>query len=304
MERQQQVFAAMQAQIEAPRPRRDLPDVTSYYDLPYAVVPGFRPLSLDLHIPDGDGPFPCLLWVHGGGWRVGTRTMGHAQRLTRHGFAIAAVQYRLSGEARFPAQLHDLKGAVRWLRANAAGYRLDPHRLAAWGASAGAHLVSLLGLTDGNADFEGDVGGNLSQSSAVQAIVAFFGVMDFFSLEQRASVLPGPSTLAQLLGYEAAERPDAARAAMPITYVRADAPPILFMHGDVDPLVPHAQSQRMHDALRQAGADATLVTLPGAYHEDQAFWSDETLGTIRAFLERSLNASNRAPVATTSVRAG
>jgi len=289
MERQQQVFAAMQAETEPPRPRRDLPNVTSYYDVPYAAVAGFRPLSLDLHIPDGDGPFPCLLWVHGGAWRVGTRTMGHPQRLTRAGLAVAAVQYRLSGEAHFPAQLHDLKGAVRWLRANAAGYRLDPLRIAAWGASAGAHLVSLLGLTEGNADLEGDVGGNLAQSSAVQAVVAFFGVMDFLAPEQRPSPLPGPSVVGQLLGYEAADRPAEARQAMPITYVRPDGAAFIFLHGDIDPLVPHAQSQRMHAALQSAGGDSTLVTLPGAYHEDPAFWSEETLGTIGTFLAQRLS---------------
>jgi acetyl esterase/lipase len=111
MDRQLQLFARLQAEAPAPRARQDHPGVVSYYDLPYAVVPGFRPLALDLHLPDDGGPSPVLLWVHGGGWAGGSRAMGHAIALVRHGYAVAAAQYRLSGEARYPAQLHDLKGS-------------------------------------------------------------------------------------------------------------------------------------------------------------------------------------------------
>lgn len=287
MERQQQVFASLRAPTP-PRPRQDYPGVTSYYGIPYAVVPGFRPLRLDLHVPDGEGPFPVLLWVHGGGWTGGHRGMGHAQRLAPAGYAVAAAEYRLSGEATFPAQLFDLKGAVRWLRANAEAYRLDAGAIAGWGASAGAHLVALLALTAGMAELEGDVGGNLAQPSAVQAAVLFFGVTDFFAHAASSAQRPGGDPVTRLLGYPIAERPDEARRAMPVTYARGDAPPFLLLHGDIDPLVPFEQSRLLYDALRQAGADATLVTVPDAVHEDPAFWSDETLGQIRAFLKRTL----------------
>jgi acetyl esterase/lipase len=287
-ERQMQLFASLQAAAPGPRPRADYPDVVSYYDLTYASVPGFRPLVLDLHVPATGSDFPVLLWVHGGGWQGGFRAMGQALELVQHGYAVAATQYRLSGEAVYPAQLHDLKGTVRWLRANASRFGLDSTHVAAWGASAGGHLVSLLGLTNDRADLEGEVGGNLEQSSAVQAVVAYFPVTDFFAMAGTRAPRPGPNPVTGLLGYAADERPDDARHAMPMTHVRGDAPPFLLVHGDADPLVPHTQSEALDTALRAAGAESTLVTLPGALHEDLAFWSDETLGQVREFLGRTL----------------
>jgi acetyl esterase/lipase len=214
--------------------------------------------------------------------------MGQAISLVQHGYAVAAAQYRLSGEAVFPAQLHDLKGAVRWLRANATRFGLDPRRIAGWGASAGGHLVSLVALTGSRADLEGDVGGNLDQSSALQAAVVYFPVTDFFAMAGSASPLPGPNPVTGLLGYPIEQHPDAARQAMPLTHVNPAAPPFLIVHGDVDPLVPHAQSEALHTALTQAGVASTLIILPGALHEDPAFWSDDTLGKIRAFLDSTL----------------
>jgi acetyl esterase/lipase len=293
MERQQQLFASLRAEAPPPRPRQDDPGAISYYDIPYAVVPGFRPLHLDLHIPEGEGPFPVLLWVHGGGWAGGNRAMGHTQKLVPHGYAVAAAEYRLSGEATFPAQLFDLKGAVRWLRANAAVYRLDPGAIAGWGASAGGHLVAMLALTAGDAAFEGDVGGNLEQPSDVQAVIDFFGVMDFFPMDASAAQRPGGSPVTRLLGYPIAERPDEARRAMPLTHVHGGAPPFLLLHGDIDPMVPAEQSRVMCDALQRAGAEATLVTVPGALHEDPTFWSEDVLGQIRTFLERTLVRESR-----------
>ncbi len=212
--------------------------------------------------------------------------MGHVRYLVPHGYAVAAAQYRLSGEARFPAQVHDLKGAVRWLRANATQYGLDAEHVIGWGASAGGHLASLVALTAGQPEFEGDVGGNLEQSSALQGVVNYFGVMDFFAMQAETERIPGGNPVTGLLGYAVGERPEAARQAMPITHVRADVPPFLIAHGDADPLVPYAQSEAMHAALRQAGARSTLLTLPGALHEDPAFWSDATLAQVRTFLDQ------------------
>jgi acetyl esterase/lipase len=285
------VFAAMHALAPAPRARADHPGVVSYYDLTYAVVPGFRPLSLDLHLPATGTNFPVLLWVHGGAWAGGSRIMGQAINLVQHGYAVAAAQYRLSGEAVFPAQLHDLKGAVRWLRANAAVFGLDPRRVAGWGASAGGHLISLLALTALRPDLDGDVGGNLDQSSALQAAVVYFPVTDFFAMAESAAHVPGPNPVTGLLGYPIEDRPDSARQAMPLSHVHRDAPPFLILHGDVDPLVPHAQSEALHTALTQAGTRSTLITVPGALHEDPVFWSDDTLRKVRAFLDTTLRSS-------------
>jgi len=282
-ERQMALFATLRANVPGPRARHDYPGVTSYYDLTYAEVPGFRPLALDLHTPDTGGPFPVLLWVHGGAWSGGTRAMGQAIKLVPRGFALAAAQYRLSGEAKYPAQVHDLKGALRWLRANAATYGLDAQHVAGWGASAGALLVNLLALTAARADLEGDVGGNLDQPSTLQAVVDYFGPSDFFAGGNPER--PGNNPVTSLLGYPIQDRPDAARQAMPLTHVRADAPPFLIVHGDADPLVSHGQSELLHQALTQVGARSTLVTLPNALHEDPEFWSDQTLARVAAFLE-------------------
>ena len=284
LERQFALFARLHDDMPPPRAREDYPGVTSYYDITYAELVGFRPLVLDLHIPSGAGPFPVLMWVHGGGWQGGNRAMGHALQLAQHGFAIAAPQYRLSGEAKYPAQVHDLKGAVRWLRANAATYRLDADRIAGWGASADAHLVSLVALLED----AGDVGGNLEQSGALQAVVSYFMPSDLLAMASPSGATPRDQMSANLLGYNVRERPDAASQASPITHARRDAPPFLILHGDADPMVPPAQSQSFHAALRAAGADSTFVTLPDAIHEDPAFWSEETLSQVREFLGRAL----------------
>jgi acetyl esterase/lipase len=281
LERQLQLFESLRAQAPPPRAREDVPGVVSYYDLTYAMVQGFRPLVLDLHLPAKETARAVLLWVHGGAWMGGSRVMGQAIKMVQHGYAVAAVQYRLSGEAVFPAQLHDLKGAMRWLRANAHRFGYNAERIVGWGASAGAHLACMLALTAGQPEYEGDVGGNLEHSSALQGVIDYFGVTDFFAMTSRTA----PDPVTGLLGYAKEERPEEARQAMPITYVRADAPPFLIVHGDIDPLVPHAQSDALHQALRAAGASSTLNTLPGALHEDVAFWSEDTLGRVRLFLE-------------------
>jgi acetyl esterase/lipase len=287
LQRQMQLFARLHAETPAPRPRHDHPGVTSYYDLTYAVVPGFRPLVLDLHTPEAGSAFPVLLWAHGGGWSGGNRAMGQAIKLVPHGYAVAAVQYRLSGEARYPAQLYDLKGAVRWLRATAPQYQLDAEHIVGWGASAGAHLVSLVALTAGRPELEGDVGGNLDQPSSLQAVIDYFGPSDFFAMGGNPE-LPGGNPVTALLGYAIEERPEAAREAVPVTHVRPDAPPFLILHGDADPIIPYTQSERLHNALTQVGASSTLISVPGALHEDPAFWSDDTLDKVAAFLASTL----------------
>jgi acetyl esterase/lipase len=284
LERQFALFAQLFAELPPPRARDDYPGVTSYYDVTFAEVVGFRPLVLDLHIPVGAGPHPVLVWVHGGGWQGGSRAMGHAIELAQHGFAVAAPQYRLSGEARYPSQVHDLRGAVRWLRANAVRFRLDPKHIAGWGASAGAFLIAEVALTDD----EGDVGGNLDQSSRLQAVVAFFIPSDLLAMASPSGDAPSDAMATSFLGYKVRDRPDDARQATPIAHVRRDAPPFLLLHGDADPLVPVSQSQAFHQALSATGAQSTLLVLPGAIHEDPAFWSDQTLSEVRRFLEANL----------------
>ena len=145
-------------------------------DIEYARV-GNKSLKLDLYVPDGAGPFPVIVWVHGGGWTSGDKALsasGPQVRQTARGYAVASINYRFSQEAKFPAQIEDCKAAVRWLRAHAAEHNLDPARIAVWGDSAGGHLASLMGASGGASDLEGDEG-NLDYSSRVEAVVDWFG---------------------------------------------------------------------------------------------------------------------------------
>ena len=232
-------------------------------DIRYGEVPGYRPLELDLYLPGTGGPAPVIVHVHGGGWRRGSRreplrALGEDfyDTLAAQGFAVAAVDYRLSAEALFPAPLEDVGRAVGWVRDNAARYGLDASRVFLWGDSAGGHLALLAALTGGK----------------VQGVVAWFPVTDLLGMPADiadAGAVPdtGPgSREALLLGAPAAAVPELARAASPLTHAAAGAPPILLMHGTADDMVPPAQSIRLADALRAAGATVELELVPGATH--------------------------------------
>jgi acetyl esterase/lipase len=244
--------------------------------VPYAAIPGLRPL--DLHLPPETGAaVPVVVFLHGGGWRVGNR---HAagpmyrdaaptpfERMAQAGIAVASIDYRLSGEAVFPAQLHDAKAAVRWLRARADELGIDPERIAAWGESAGGHLAELLGLTADDATLEGEVGVT-GQPSRVSAVVAWYAPSDVAAVATDTGADPAdPSTReAQLLGAPARDVPELAAQASPITHVGPGAPPFLLLHGADDTFIPRAQSERLHEALVSAGIEADLELFEGANH--------------------------------------
>ncbi len=231
---------------------------------------GGRDLRLDLYLPQNiEGKaVPVVLWVHGGAWREGSKENPPAVFLTTAGYAVASVNYRLSSEALFPAQIEDVKAAVRWLRASAAKYRLNPDRVGAWGSSAGGHLVALLGTSGGVAQLEG-TGGNPEYSSRIQAVVDFFGPTDLLRMDDfpGAMVHNAPdSPESQLIGGPIQENPDRASRANPIRYVSEDDPPFLIAHGDRDPLVPLNQSELLLAALTKAGVPARLEVISGAGH--------------------------------------
>jgi acetyl esterase/lipase len=233
----------------------------------YREVLGFRPLELDLHLPSGPGPFPAIVYLHGGGWRRGSRrTMLPAlptlyQTLAERGFAVAAVDYRLSGEARFPAQLDDVRAAVAWLRSE-----VDCARTFLWGESAGAHLTLLAALDGGDVD----------------GVVAWFPPTDLLGLPSDIAGAADDSREAELLGVAPRDNPGLARQASPLTFAHSDAPPILLMHGDADDLVPAAQSIRLASALRAVGAPVELDLVPGARHR----WVDAR--DVGAIVDRSV----------------
>jgi acetyl esterase/lipase len=269
--------------------------------VPYAALPGARPLELDLYLPAAEAPAPVVVFLHGGGWRLGSRhSAGPAYRgadpppfeqLARAGMAVASVDYRLSAEAVWPTQLHDAKAAVRWLRSRAAELGVDPDRIASWGESAGGHLAELLGLTTDDAALEGGVGVT-GPSSRVAAVAAWYAPSDIAAVATDTGADPAdPETReAQLLGAPAQSVPDVAAQASPITHVSAAAPPFLLLHGHADRFVPCVQSERLHEALSAVGADVDLYTYEGADH----MWlgapeaATDALDRTVAFLRRHL----------------
>lgn len=224
--------------------------------------------KLDVYVPRGDGPFPLILWVHGGGWEGGSKDSGGpVVNLVGRGYVVASTNYRLSRHAPFPAQIHDVKGAVRYLRANAKKYKIDPDRIGVAGASAGGHLVALLGTSGDVKELEGDVGPK-DVSSRVRCVIDFFGPTDLLKLSP-ANAKENPVT--RLLGGSTKDKRELAVSANPITYVSKDDPPILIVHGDKDPIVPLSQSELLYEALKKAGVDATLKVVPEAGHGNGIF---------------------------------
>jgi acetyl esterase/lipase len=250
-------------------PQASVPEGTTVLrDMAY-VADGHERQKLDLYLPRAEQPLPVVIWVHGGAWLGGNKNRPVPLPYLSDGYAVASVGYRLSQHAIFPAQIEDCKAAVRWLRAHAKKYNLDPNHFAAWGESAGGHLVALLGTTGDVKSF--DVGENLGFSSRVQAVVDCFGPTDLLQME--AHRLPNgmhhdtpDAPESKLIGGPVQENKDKAAQANPITYVTKDDPPFLIIHGDADPLVPHHQSELLEAALKQAGVPVTLYTVKGGGH--------------------------------------
>jgi len=266
--------------------------VKAYRDLCYTPG-GSASQTLDLFVPaEGAGPWPLIIWVHGGGWQNGSKEQCLALRMgfVARGYAVASLNYRLSGEAIFPAQIEDCKTAIRWLRAHSGEYPIDPARFGVWGSSAGGHLVALLGTSGDKKDF--DRGGNLDRSSRVQAVCDFYGPSD---LALMAST-PGytvhgnaDSPESKLIGCPLAQNPEKAAIASPITYVNAGDPPFLIVHGEKDPVVPPDQGKQLHSALQKAGVASQFIIIPDARHGGPEFNSAEIQTTVADFFKRNLN---------------
>ncbi len=231
---------------------------------------------------------PLVVFVHGGGWRRGTKDRPReAIRLLNHGYTVASISYRLSGVAKFPAQIIDCKAAIRWLRANADQFNYDPGRIGVWGASAGGHLVAMLGTSGNHTDW--DVGENLEYSSKVQAVVNWFGPTDFM----RMNDIPGkidhfaadsPESL--LIGGPIQEHPEKVKAANPITYIDDEVPPMLIMHGEDDDLVLPNQSILLYEALVEVGHTPELLLLGGQGHGGSSWHL--YFPYVRAFFDKTL----------------
>jgi len=248
----------------------NVPDGTRILrDIAY-IPDGHERQKLDLYLPrqdESDGPLPLIIWVHGGAWRAGSKGNCRSVRFLKQGYAAASINYRLSQHAIFPAQIEDCKAAIRFIRANAGEYNIDPDRIGVWGSSAGGHLVALLGTTGDLKQF--DKGPNMHVSSRVQAVCDFFGPTDLTKMSDFESSMDhdaADSPESQLIGGPVQENKEACMRANPITYVSKDDPPFLICHGDKDMLVPHNQSVLLNAALIKADVNVKFHTVKGGGH--------------------------------------
>ncbi len=271
----------------------------TYKDLAYASVSAVQ--KLDIYLPQGDGPFPLIINLHGGGFMMGDKNDPPSQpaiaQFLAAGYAVASIGYRLSAEAKAPAQIQDVKAAVRFLRANAAKHKLNPEKFASFGGSAGGSLAALLGTSCGAAGIEGADLGNGDQSSCVQAVVDWFGPTDFLQMDAQFAGTACPqdhnaanSPESQLVGAPIQTKPDLVKLVNPITYISPKAPPFLIQHGTADCNVPPQQGKILADALIPAiGADkVTYTLLQGAGHGDAAFSAAANMKIVLDFLGKYL----------------
>lgn len=256
-------------------------------DLAY-VANGQPRQRLDVYLPaKSTGVRPLVAWIHGGGWTGGSKAGVAAAPLLAAGYAVASIEYRFSQDAVYPAQIEDCKAAIRWLRAHAAEYEIDPAHIGVWGASAGGHLVALLGTTGEVHDF--DKGENLDQSSAVQCVIDWFGPSDFLHWGDDNAAMNRPDSLvSKLLGGPVSEKGELARAASPLSFVTAKAAPFLIMHGDQDTIVPLQQSESLNLALQKAGVPSELITIKGSGHGSPQFTAPEQVVAMKTFLDKYL----------------
>lgn len=249
-----------------------------------------HPLRLDLYLPQESKDPPLVVFIHGGGWRNNSYKKCLTPWLTDYGFAVASIGYRLSDKAKFPAQVHDCKAAVRWLRAHAREYGYNADRIGVAGTSAGGHLALMLGVTGGVDDLEGEVGDNADESSRVQAVVDYYGPSDFVlrSQNQPSKTEPTNSPVRQLLGVRASENAKLARFASPAFYVTEDDPPLLIVHGDQDKTVRLDQSERMVEEYRMERLHVTLEVVPDAGHGGPAHFTRAYRDQVADFLRMHL----------------
>ncbi|HEX8755176.1 MAG TPA: alpha/beta hydrolase [Steroidobacteraceae bacterium] len=264
--------------------------VLGYPDLQYAVVPAYRPLHLDLYVPAGPRtPHPLIVYIHGGGWAFGQPRQSGAfanwpgvlALIASRGFVVASVQYRFSGEAPFPAAIQDVKAAVRWLRAHAGEYGIDPRRVGVWGGSAGGHLAALDAVSCGVAALSPQASGAAApgvlraeiapagpEGDCVQAFVAWYGVFDFSKAVPAERQAPrSDSTVGRFLGCPHTACTAAQQAvASPATYVKPGEPPALLIVGSADTVVGPQQSRDFYHLLRSKGDRARLLIIPGVNH--------------------------------------
>jgi acetyl esterase/lipase len=282
--------ASSQEKPKAPPP--NLPKGVKFVPDLHYVEDGHERHRLDLYVPekasetDEHSRLPLVVWIHGGGWEMGSKEGCPLMYLAAKGYVVASINYRLSQHAVFPAQIEDCKAAIRWLRANAAKFHIDQEHVGVAGGSAGGHLVALLGTTAGVKALE-KTEGNLDQSSSVQCVVDYFGPTDFVHWDPNFNKAVY-SMITNLLGGPANKNLKKARAASPIFYVSKDSAPTLIFQGDKDALVPLSQSEALAAAMKKAGVDVELVVIKGGGHGGPWFDTPENHKLVEEFLAKHL----------------
>jgi acetyl esterase/lipase len=269
-------------------------------NIPYASVSPSQ--KLDIYLPsEGNGPYPVIISIHGGAYSGGDK-MGPdllmAMSALKRGYAVVSVNYRLSGEAVFPAQIHDIKAAIRFLRANAAQYNLNPNQIACWGSSAGGQLSALAGTSGGVKALQDPSLGNADQSDCIQAVVDWCGPINFLTMDEqfKKSGINGTlqnnpdSYTSRFMGKQITQIPEMVKKANPETYITPDDPPILIQHGTIDPLVPVQQSTDFSKKLEAVLGKSKVqtVVIQGAGHDGKGLNTPENISRVLDFLDARL----------------
>jgi acetyl esterase/lipase len=260
-----------------------------FKDVVYATVDG-KSLAMDIYLPANAKSPPLIAWVHGGAWYLYDKKQ-YPKALVDAGFAVASLDFRQSTEARFPAQVHDIKAGIRFLRAKARDYGYRTDRIAIAGASSGGHLAAMVGVTNGHKELEGNVGDFLNESSKVQAIVDYFGASNLTTIIAQSTPFGlgvRQPALDKLLGGQPDKVSELAKLASPVLHVDRDDPPLLLLHGDQDPQMPINQSHELQGAYEKLGLDAQLYVVHGAAHAGAVFYEGEQLRCAVEFLQKTI----------------
>lgn len=281
-----------------PKPKAELPPgITWEFDVPY-IKDGDVAQRLDIYYPEKQPKesLPLIVHIHGGGWMGGSKFPCDARMMTAQGYVVASVEYRFSQVAKFPAQIQDCQAAIRWLRANAQRYHINPERVGVMGGSAGGHLSALVGVTGGKKVFAA-IGGNEDKSDAVQCVCDIFGPKNFASVMEQAEKDKNVKNIfkfntpsdpySELIGTKLSDREKTA-AVSPITYVDKNSPPTLILHGTHDALVPFAQSEEFEAAMKNSGANVWLQKFPGAGHGGGSFGKPQVILLMKNFFDKHL----------------
>lgn len=284
------------------KPKVELPSgITWEFDVPY-IKDGDVAQRLDIYFPEQTptSPLPLIVHIHGGGWMGGSKFPCDIRAMTTQGYVVASIEYRFSQKAKFPAQIQDCQAAIRWLRANADRYHINPKKIGVIGGSAGGHLSALVGVTGGKKVFAA-IGGNEDQSDAVQCVCDIFGPTNFASVIEQAENDKNVKNIfkfntpsdpySELIGAKLSDK-DKTAAVSPITYVDKNCPPMLILHGTHDTLVPFAQSEELEAALKMHGAAVWLQKFPGAGHGGGFFAKPAVLMLTKKFFDKYLQGSD------------